>query len=119
MLAKIWHLVPCILRPHKLSGQAFDFIGFDELTHFEWEEYSYMMSRNCPTGPGTWFTGSHQPWRCGARLGESPFITPAPPGTPSWNSSRCGWIGTEKVGWADRGVYPVQRVRQPPALLEK
>ena len=28
------------------QGKAFDFIGFDELTHFEWEEYSYMMSRN-------------------------------------------------------------------------
>lgn len=35
------------------QGKAFDFIGFDELTHFEWEEYSYMMSRNRPTGPGT------------------------------------------------------------------
>ena len=33
------------------QGKAFDFIGFDELTHFEWEEYSYMMSRNRPTGP--------------------------------------------------------------------
>ena len=30
------------------QGKAFDFIGFDELTHFEWEEYSYMMSRNRP-----------------------------------------------------------------------
>ena len=27
------------------QGKAFDFIGFDELTHFEWEEYSYLMSR--------------------------------------------------------------------------
>ena len=33
------------------QGKAFDFIGFDELTHFEWEEYSYMMSRNRPTAP--------------------------------------------------------------------
>ena len=38
---------------HQLSGKAYDFIGFDELTHFEWDEYSYMMSRNRPTGPGT------------------------------------------------------------------
>ena len=35
------------------QGKAYDFIGFDELTHFEWDEYSYMMSRNRPTGPGT------------------------------------------------------------------
>ena len=32
------------------QGKAFDFIGFDELTHFEWEEYSYMMSRNRQIG---------------------------------------------------------------------
>lgn len=35
------------------QGKAYDFIGFDELTHFTWDEYSYMFSRNRPTGPGT------------------------------------------------------------------
>lgn len=44
--------------PHEQSrfnyqGQQFDFIGFDELTHFTWEEYSYLMSRNRPSGPDT------------------------------------------------------------------
>ena len=24
----------------RYQGRAFDFIGFDELTHFTWEEYS-------------------------------------------------------------------------------
>lgn len=37
----------------KHQGKRYDFIGFDELTHFEWEEYSYMFSRNRPGGPGT------------------------------------------------------------------
>lgn len=37
----------------KYQGQQFDFIGFDELTHFTWEEYSYLRSRNRPAGPGT------------------------------------------------------------------
>ena len=37
----------------KYQGQQFDFIGFDELTHFTWDEYSYMFSRNRPSGPGT------------------------------------------------------------------
>ncbi len=50
------------------QGKAFDFIGFDELTHFEWEEYSYLIP---PT-----------PRRGGPRLGQGRFITPAPPGTP-------------------------------------
>ena len=37
----------------KYQGQAYDFIGFDELTHFTYEEYSYLFSRNRPNGPGT------------------------------------------------------------------
>ena len=35
------------------QGKHYDFIGFDELTHFTWDEYSYMLSRNRPSGPGT------------------------------------------------------------------
>ena len=35
------------------QGRRFDFIGFDELTHFTWEEYSYLFSRNRPSrAPG-------------------------------------------------------------------
>ena len=37
----------------KYQGQAYDFIAFDELTHFTFEEYSYLFSRNRPNGPGT------------------------------------------------------------------
>ena len=37
----------------KYQGKRYDFIAFDELTHFTWEEYSYMFSRNRPSGPGT------------------------------------------------------------------
>lgn len=35
------------------QGKRYDFIGFDELTHFLWDEYSYLFSRNRPGGPGT------------------------------------------------------------------
>ena len=34
------------------QGKRYDFIGFDELTQFTWEEYSYLYSRNRPSGPG-------------------------------------------------------------------
>jgi hypothetical protein len=37
----------------KYQGQQYDFIGFDELTHFTWGEYSYLFSRNRPSGKGT------------------------------------------------------------------
>ena len=31
---------------YKYQGLQYDFIGFDELTQFTWEEYSYLKSRN-------------------------------------------------------------------------
>lgn len=37
----------------KYQGKRYDFIGFDEVTHFTFDEYSYMFSRNRPGGPGT------------------------------------------------------------------
>ena len=65
------------------QGKAYDFIGFDELTHFEWEEYSYMMSRNRPTGPGTrvYMRATTNPGGIGHGWVKARFITPAPPGT--------------------------------------
>lgn len=36
----------------KYQGRSFSRIGFDELTHFTFQEYSYMFSRNRPNGPG-------------------------------------------------------------------
>lgn len=35
------------------QGKAFDFIAFDELTQFSFDEYIYLKSRNRPNGPGT------------------------------------------------------------------
>lgn len=35
------------------QGKAYDFIAFDELTHFTHEEYVYLYSRNRANGPGT------------------------------------------------------------------
>ena len=83
------------------QGKAFDFIGFDELTHFEWEEYSYMMSRNRPTGPGTrvYLRANHQPRRGGPRLGEGAGSSRPPrPAPPSWQEYPVRMPdGTEKV----------------------
>lgn len=38
---------------YKYQGQAYDFIGFDELTHFTASQYIYLQSRNRPNGPDT------------------------------------------------------------------
>lgn len=66
------------------QGKAYDFIGFDELTHFTWDEYSYMFSRNRPNGPGTivYMRATTNPGGIGHGWVKQRFITAAPPMTP-------------------------------------
>lgn len=66
------------------QGKAYDFIGFDELTHFTFDEYSYMFSRNRPTGPGTrvYIRATTNPGGIGHAWVKERFITAAPPLTP-------------------------------------
>ncbi len=66
------------------QGRRFDFIGFDELTHFTWEEYSYLFSRNRPGGPGTrvYIRATANPGGIGHGWVKARFLTPAPPMTP-------------------------------------
>ena len=102
------------------QGKAFDFIGFDELTHFEWEEYSYMMSRNRPTGPGTrvYLRATTNPGGVGHGWVKARFITPAPPGTPIVEQFPVRMPdGTEKVLERARVFIP-SSVFDNPALLE-
>ena len=66
------------------QGKAYDFIAFDELTHFTWKEYSYLQSRNRPTGPGTrvYMRAATNPGGVGHGWVRQRFIVPAPPLTP-------------------------------------
>lgn len=66
------------------QGKRYDFVAFDELTHFTWQEYSYMMSRNRPGGPGTrvYIRASTNPGGIGHGWVKDRFITAAPPMTP-------------------------------------
>lgn len=68
----------------KYQGQAYDFIAFDELTHFTFEEYSYLFSRNRPNGPGTrvYIRATANPGGVGHGWVKERFITAAPPMTP-------------------------------------
>lgn len=69
----------------KYQGKHYDFIGFDELTHFTWEEYSYMYSRNRPSGPGMrmYMRSTANPGGVGHGWVKSHFITCAKPMTTS------------------------------------
>lgn len=66
------------------QGKQYDFIAFDELTHFSWDEYSYMFSRNRPSGAGTrvYMRATTNPGGVGHGWVKERFITPAPPMTP-------------------------------------
>lgn len=66
------------------QGMRYDLIAFDELTHFTWEEYSYMFSRNRPGGPGTrvYMRAATNPGGIGHGWVKERFVTAAPPMTP-------------------------------------
>ena len=69
------------------QGKRYDFIDFDELTHFTWDEYSYLFSRNRPNGPGTrcYIRAQANPGGIGHGWVKERFITPAPPMTPIYD----------------------------------
>ncbi|MEG2000199.1 MAG: terminase family protein, partial [Evtepia sp.] len=72
----------------KYQGQAYDFIAFDELTHFTWDEYSYLFSRNRPNGSGTrcYIRATANPGGIGHGWVKQRFISAAPPMTTIWES---------------------------------
>lgn len=87
----------------KYQGLAFDFIAFDELTHFTWEEYSYLFSRNRPNGPGTrvYIRSTANPGNVGHGWVKERFITAAPAMTPI----------SETVSWTDPSGEKHERVQ--------
>ena len=68
----------------RYQGLAYDFIAFDELTHFTFDEYSYLFSRCRPSGPGTrcYIRATANPGGVGHAWVKERFITAAPPMTP-------------------------------------
>ncbi|MBM6977915.1 phage terminase large subunit, partial [Intestinimonas butyriciproducens] len=73
----------------RYQGRAFDFIGFDELTHFTWEEYAYLFSRNRPNGPGTrvYLRSTANPGGVGHGWVKARFVAAGPPGKTLWESA--------------------------------
>ncbi len=68
------------------QGKAFDFIGFDELTHFTFDEYIYLKSRNRPNGPGTrvYMRNTANPGGVGHAWVKERFITAGEPLQTIW-----------------------------------
>ena len=75
----------------KYQGKHFDLVAFDELTHFEWDEYSYMMSRNRPSRSPrgkkktrVYMRSTTNPGGVGHGWVKERFIDAAPPGSTIW-----------------------------------
>lgn len=70
------------------QGKAYDFIAFDELTHFTYDEYIYLSSRNRPNGAGTrcYIRSTANPGGIGHGWVKERFITAADPMTTIWES---------------------------------
>lgn len=102
------------------QGQAYDYIAFDELTQFTWEQYSYLFSRCRPNGPGTrcYIRATANPGGVGHGWVKERFIAPAPPMTTIW--SELSWTdgqGNRCTGRRGRVFVPA-RVTDNQALLD-
>ena len=88
----------------KYQGQAYDFIAFDELTHFTFEEYSYLFSRNRPNGPGTrvYIRSTANPGGVGHGWVKDRFVSAGPPMVPI----------DEEIRWRDPEGTVRTRTRQ-------
>ena len=73
---------------YNYQGKRYDFIDFDELTQFTFDEYSYLFSRNRPNGAGTrcYMRAQANPGGIGHGWVKERFITPAPPMTTIWET---------------------------------
>lgn len=97
------------------QGKQYDFIGFDELTHFTFDEYSYLYSRNRPSGAGTrvYRRSTGNPGGVGHGWVKEHFVKAATPGKPVKTSVVVG----DKVFMRDKIFIP-SSVYDNQALLE-
>ena len=102
------------------QGKRYDFIGFDELTHFTFEEYNYMFSRNRPGGPGTrvYIRAATNPGNVGHGWVKERFITAAPPMTPIKFESEILTPSGQKIQVKRKRIFIPSTVFDNQALLE-
>lgn len=102
------------------QGQAYDFIAFDELTHFTFEEYDYLFSRNRPNGPGTrvYIRATANPGGVGHGWVKERFITAGKPMQTIW-SDVCWSDPKGKEHWDKQSrIFVPSSVFDNPALLQ-
>ena len=94
---------------YKYQGRAFDYIGFDELTHFQFSEYIYLSSRNRPNGPGTrvYRMSTGNPGGVGHGWVKDRFVTAGKPGQTIWENVELVYPdGHKETMWLSRVFVP-------------
>ena len=104
----------------KYQGQAYDFVAFDELTHFSWEEYSYLFSRCRPNGPGTrcYIRSTANPGGVGHGWVKERFITAGKPMVPVWEDIRWRDPAGKEYREKRSRIFVPSSVFDNPALLQ-
>ena len=91
------------------QGKRYDYIDFDELTQFLWDEYSYMFSRNRPNGPGTrcYMRAQANPGGVGHGWVKERFITAGRPMQTIWEKVNVRYPdGHTEARWKSRIFVP-------------
>lgn len=103
----------------KYQGQAYDFVAFDELTHFTFDEYSYLFSRNRPNGPGTrvYIRATANPGGVGHGWVKERFITAAPPMHTIWEDVAWRYQAGQEHTARQGRIFVPSSVFDNPALL--
>lgn len=93
----------------KYQGLQYEFIGFDELTQFLFEEYSYLKSRNRANGPGmkVYMRATGNPGGVGHGWVKQYFVTAGEPGKTVWEKNEVVMPdGTIKTFWSSKIFVP-------------
>ena len=101
------------------QGQAYDYIAFDELTHFTYEEYSYLFARNRPNGPGTrvYTRATANPGGVGHGWVKARFITAGRPMTTLWEEVWVTFPDGHREKRRKSRIFVPSSVFDNPALL--
>ncbi len=105
---------------YKYQGHEYDYIGIDELGMFTWEEYSYLQSRNRPSGPGTHvrMRATGNPGGIGHGWVKKYFVTAGEPEQTVWRKHDIVMPdGSVKRIWLS-SVFVPSKVFDNPHLIE-
>ncbi|MBO6127559.1 MAG: terminase family protein [Pseudobutyrivibrio sp.] len=107
------------------QGKSYDFIGFDEVTHFSYLMYMYMFSRCRPTGatPGRktrqYIRATCNPEGKGMGWVKERFVTPAKPMTTIWDNMTVISPEGEKITMYRDRIFIPSTVFDNKKLLEQ